>query len=230
MGTVFWPWGELYPGYTQKFWGRILPGERSPGKILGGNSAWNVPRVQFENKWVQITKGTVPRVQMENKWVQITKGTVPRVQIRKFFLKKVYPWYKWKKISQFLPKNGQKMAKYLQKKFCTPGTPNILGKKKLYPGYTKKIGAKKLYPGYTKKNLGQKICTTGTNFKTIWAKKIFRRLWRRKIFVPRVHCLSRGGTERTGTVTLQGGNFGPKMLVRGNVPSVPPQCPCMINL
>ena len=149
---------------------------------------------------------------------------------QKIFLKKSVPVVQMEKISQFLPKNGQKMAKYLQKKFCTPGTPNILGKKKLYPGYTKKIGAKKTVPRVHQKNLGQKICTTGTNFKTIWAKKIFRRLRRRKIFVPRVHCLSRGGTERTGTVTLQGGNFGPKMLVRGNVPSVPPQCPCMINL
>ena len=31
MGTVFWPGGELYPGYTQKFWGKkVYPGYRSP--------------------------------------------------------------------------------------------------------------------------------------------------------------------------------------------------------
>ena len=86
---------------------------------------------------------------------------------QKIFLKKSVPVVQMEKISQFLPKNGPKMAKYLQKKFCTPGTPNILGKKKLYPGYTKKIGAKKSVPRVHQKNLGQKICTPGTNFKRI---------------------------------------------------------------
>ena len=147
---------------------------------------------------------------------------------QKIFLKKSVPVVQMEKISQFLPKNGPKMAKYLQKKFCTPGTPNILGKKKLYPGYTKKIGAKKTVPRVHQKKFGAKNLYHGYKFQNNLGKKIFRRLRRRKIFVPRVHCLSRGGTERTGTVTLQGGNFGPKMLVRGNVPSVPPPCPCML--
>ena len=212
VGTVFWPGGELYPGYTQKFWGKILPWERSPGKILKGNSAWNVPRVQMENKWVQITKGTVPRVQMENKWVQITKRTVPRVQIRKFFLKKVYPWYKWKKFPNFCPKMAKKWPN-ICKKNSVPRVHLIFwAKKSCTPGTQKNLGQKNLYPGYTKKNLGQKMCTPGTNFKKIWAKKIFGASGGVNFFVPRVHCLSRGGTERTGTVTLQGGNFGPKML------------------
>ena len=85
---------------------------------------------------------------------------------KKIFLKKSVPLVQMEKISQFLPKNGQKMAKIgqkwpiiLDKNFCTPGTPKIWGKKNLYPGYTKKY-------------LGQKICTPGTP-KKIWAKKIF---------------------------------------------------------
>ena len=129
---------------------------------------------------------------------------------QKIFLKKSVPVVQMEKISQFLPKNGQKMAKYLQKKFCTPGTPNILGKKKLYPGYTKKIGAKKLYLGYTKKNLGQKICTTGTNFKTIWTKKIFRRLWRRKNFCTLGTLPFQGGYRENGNSDPSGGELWPE--------------------
>ena len=131
---------------------------------------------------------------------------------KKIFLKKSVPLVQMEKISQFLPKNGQKMAKYLQKKFCTPGTPNILGKKKLYPGYTKKFGAKKSVPRVHQKKIGAKNVYPGYKFQKICAKKIFGASGGVNFFVPRVHCLSRGGTERTGTVTLQGGNFGPKML------------------
>ena len=195
VGTVFWPGGELYPGYTQKFWGKILPWERSPGKILKGNSAWNVPRVQMENKWVQITKGTVPRVQMENKWVQITKRTVPRVQIRKFFLKKAYPRYKLKKFPNFCPKMAKKWSNickknsvprvhliFWAKKSCTPGTQKNLGQKKSVPRvHQKKFGAKNLYPGYTKKNLG---------------KKNFRRLRRGKFFCTPGTLPFQGGVQR----------------------------------
>ena len=71
----------------------------------------------------------------------------------------------------------------------------------LYPGYTQKFWGKKVYPGYRSPlphsqlmAHPHKICSGGELF-------------------PR------------GTVTLQGGNFGPKMLVRGNVPSVPPTVP-----
>ena len=164
----------------------------------------------MENKWVQITKGTVPRVQMENKWVQITKGTVPRVQIRKFFLKKVYLWYKWKKVSQFLPKNGQKMAKYLQKKFCTPGTPNILGKKKLYPGYTKKIGAKKTVPRVHQKKFGAKNLYHGYKFQNNLGKKNFSAPPAPKNFCTPGTLPFQGGYRENGNSDPSGGELWPE--------------------
>ena len=112
---------------------------------------------------------------------------------KKIFLKKSVPQVQMEKISQFLPKNGPKMAKYLQKKFCTPGTPNILGKKKLYPGYTKKFGAKKSVPRVHQKKFGAKNVYPGYEFQNNLGKKNFRRLRRGKFFCT------------PGTLPFQGG-------------------------